>query len=249
MQGSHECYLAYFDILGFKEFISNSTEEEIDFGFERLFRDSQHSVAEHKTTSTLHGGIVPVLEDAKINCLHISDSIIFHSNTCLPDDFLRLRKVCSSFLQYSTWAQTFPMRGCIVKGFNSFSPFTLSSNNQTKFINSSLYGKALVNAYLKAEDQDWSGCFIDDSAVTEELQPHLDKLINEKKLFIYDVPFKSGNRTQYTLPIIGEFANNVKEDNLRELFNQYMNGKPLNPGAELKLKNTIHFLRFIKDKL
>ena len=55
-------------------------------------------------------------------------------------------------------------------------------------------------------------------------------------------------KIQHTLPIIGEFANNVtEEEDIKSLFKQHLGGLPLDPTVELKLQNTIDYIRFIKD--
>ncbi|MFP5043029.1 hypothetical protein [Parasediminibacterium sp. JCM 36343] len=62
---------------------------------------------------------------------------------------------------------TFPVRGCLVSSDIEFNPFNIPNNKGITFYNSSLYGQALIDAYMKAEFQDWAGCYIDRSALAK----------------------------------------------------------------------------------
>src|SRR4051812_20316792 len=118
-----ETYLAYFDILGFKDFIYNTSEEDIDLKFECLFRDSQSSCTGDILIDGPYGSLVPDLDKSKANCLHISDSVIFWTNGVSENEFHKIIDVCNDFFQSCCVHQTFPVRGCIVKGEINFNPF------------------------------------------------------------------------------------------------------------------------------
>jgi hypothetical protein len=72
---------------------------------------------------------------------------------------------------------TFAVRGAIGHGDFEFNPFQIRGHGDTRFFNSSLYGKALVDIYVKAENQDWAGCFIDDTALNV-LDPENQKIVH-----------------------------------------------------------------------
>jgi len=105
-------YIAYFDILGFKEFIENNSEVYINQKFQHIFRESQTAVSGENYID-YKGGFAPDLSKAEINCLHISDSILFWTNGTTEEDFKKIVDVCYTF--YWRCMQTiFPGRGCIV---------------------------------------------------------------------------------------------------------------------------------------
>jgi hypothetical protein len=241
-----ETYLAYFDILGFKEFMKREDEEIVQM-MNCLKRDSQAAIANQDYVKASHGGLVANLVKAEVNCLHISDSILFWTNDSTLRSFEKIFNAASYFLQACCVLRTFPVRGCIVKGQIHYSPFTFHSHNQTAFTDSSMYGNALIEAYTNAEEQNWAGCYIHESAQTE--QQYINSLIASNKLFRYPVPLKS-NKTIETLalPLYGETVSNIDVDGFKELFNQYNNGLPLNPSVIVKLDNTTAFFRFTKSK-
>ncbi len=244
-----EVFLAYFDVLGFKEFIDNSKPEIRERLMNNLMRDSQLAMTQDKTVE--HGGVlIPDLSQAKVHCLHVSDSIVFWTDGLSAENFSDI-VLCSSLFLMRCIQMTFPVRGCIVAGEISFSPFTIKNEN-SHFYNSSLYGKALIDGYLKAESQDWVGCYIDRSAISKVEEKHVDELIYSNRIVYYPVPFKDGTSSyEYALRTIPRTINNVYFKNLAksivEVFERHTNGKPLPDSVRQKLTNTIKFYDYFRQ--
>ncbi|HEY4109438.1 hypothetical protein [Puia sp.] len=247
-----ETYLAYFDILGFKEFIFNADSSTRSTLMNHLIRDSQMALSRGKTAERPGGGLMPDLSDCNIHCLHISDSIIFWTNDISTEMFKELVESSGHFLRQCMQI-TFPVRGCIVKGEIEYEPFSFKNKKESQFQNSSLYGKALTDAYLKAESQDWVGCFIDRSAASAGDEV-LTELIYEKQIVYYPVPFKGGSSSyEYALRTINKTINDVFLKNLAKsaelMFNRHMDGKPLGADVLRKLTNTVKFYDYFRANI
>lgn len=72
-----ETFIAFFDVLGFKEIINNNDLTEMKRLFGHLLRDTQTALSGEKFVQLDNSTIVPDLANQKVNCLHISDSVVF----------------------------------------------------------------------------------------------------------------------------------------------------------------------------
>ena len=248
-------YLAYFDFLGFKDFIFNNDHDYVAEKFNNLMRDSQTALSGEKYVELADGSIVPDLKNAKVNCMHISDSVMFWTNSVGTSDFLELMRVVHDH----TWRPVlfgFPLRGCVVYGDIEFHPFEITGRDGSVFLNYSMIGKALVDAYVKAESQNWAGCFIDNSAIqhfTETADPKLLEDLSpikylEKLEYIikYPVPFKGGVvKENYAIKLtrgaLNEEALKNLSESIRQNFAMY-NKSIESEDVQLKIQNTIDFL-------
>jgi hypothetical protein len=243
-------FLAFFDVLGFKEFIFNNEMQYTREMFMLLLQDSQTAVSGEKCIET-NMGMAPDLQNQKVNCLHVSDSIIFWTDSDTEDDFAELVKVCYSFY-WRSLKTTFPIRGCLVYGEIDFSPFTIDNRNGKKFYNYSLFGKGLIDGYLKAESINYAGCFIDETAIEKVSDTLVNDLIYAQKICYYKVPFKDGSSSYEHVfrPVIGEhndvsFRNSAKE--IKRLFTNHINEQKLSASVILKMNNTIDFLEYFRE--
>ncbi len=246
-----ETYIAYFDILGFKEFIENNDKEYIIEKFSDIFIDSQLAVSDEKIIED-DLGIAPDLSNAEVNCLHVSDSIIFWTKDGSEESFKQIVDVCHTFY-WRCMQRTFPIRGCLVLGSIEYQPFQIPNLNGATFDNSSLYGKGLIDAYIKAERQDWAGCYIDKSAIDSVNVQIIYNLINSNKIVYYAVPHKDGTSSyEHTIRIISSNLTNVAFSNLSKiverLFTDHMNGKPITDSVKRKMFNTTKFLEFFRTE-
>lgn len=252
-------FIAHFDILGYKEFIVNNSIEYINRCNDHIFRESQTAVSQDGAYIDVPGGIAPDVRTAEINCMHFSDTILFWTNSSTEQDFLKLVYVSYKFY-WRSMQTTFAVRGAIGHGDFEFNPFQIQGQADTRFFNSSLYGKALVDIYVKAENQDWAGCFIDDSALNA-LNQENQKIVQEQTIYnliydsiivLYPVPQKEGNKEyKHCLRLMNGPLNNVAFRNgaleIKRIFNQHMNGKPLSPSVIKKMHNTIEFLDYFRS--
>jgi hypothetical protein len=190
--------------------------------------------------------------------------ILFWTESATQEEFLKIVEVCYKFL-YTCLHASFPVRGCLVAGDIDYRPLHIVNANGKRFDNSALYGRGLIEAYEKAEAQDWAGCYVDQSVfdlkvqdehgnnTTERLIPEqtVTNLIYNYRLIYYPVPFKDGTQSyQHAFRHISQAINNVHFRNLamtyEKTFNRHMNGKEIAPSAKRKLFNTIKFLEAVR---
>lgn len=231
-----EVYLAYFDFLGFKEFIHNNEDDEIVRRMVHIFRDIELALSRGKTKpSEKHRSVViPDLSESSINSLNISDTVIFWTNECNLDLLKELIEVTNEF----NWRENkfnFPIRGCLTKGKIKFLPFQLNKSNSTIHSIQSMYGKGLVYAHEKAESQSWAGTVVDKSII-DDLGEDME-LIN-KSCVKYKVPYKNGEATEeyvFKLCIGGKIREQVEQ-----VFRQD-NKSIENDSVKAKIDNTVAF--------
>jgi hypothetical protein len=240
-------YIAFFDVLGFKEFIFNNDIDEIERIFDHLLRDSQIALSGETYKQLNPGMIVPDLKNQKINCLHISDSIIFWSNTDSIEDFNELVNVCYTFY-WRSLQSTFPLRGCLTYGEVAFRPTKISTEHNATFYNSSLIGKGLVNAYLKAESINFAGCILDESVIQKIGNFETNKLLQHGKICYYKVPYKEKEEYEHVFRPTSYYHNDTSFRNaaisIKSLFTYPSKTaiSAMSASVKLKLNNTIDFI-------
>jgi hypothetical protein len=246
-----EVYLAYFDFMGFKNFILNNDDEHIMRRMNHIFRDIQICCGTGNYTQVSPSIIVPDLSQSKINSLNISDTVLFWTNECNYNDLKELIEVAYEFNQREV-NHNFPLRGAIVKG----SIKEVSNKNESEFggLHSiqCLYGKGLVSAHDIAEAQQWAGCIVHDSIINDLLsEPGALEFI-ERLAVKYNVPFKENYFQEfYAFKLKKGKINN--EDHLRNALNAIehvfsQDNKPIDcEDVKLKIKNTQDFITFNKD--
>lgn len=239
-------------MLGFKEFIENNEKVYVERNIQHIFRESQTAISGDTFIQDGLGKIVPDLDKAEINCMHFSDSIIFWTNDTLSESFKKIVDVCYNFY-WRCMQSSFPVRGCLVFGDIEFRPFQIKSTGGATFYNSSLYGKGLIDAYLKAESQDWAGCYIDKSAIKTVEEDVIYDMIYANKVVYYPVPLKDGTQSfEHTIRIIGGSLNNVAFRNfakeIERIFTHHMNGKSITESVIRKQNNTLKFLDYFRTE-
>ena len=243
-----ETFIAFFDVLGFKEFIYNNDFEEIK-RFGHLLRDTQTAVAGEQYIQANTGYLVPDLKRQKVNCLHISDSIVFWTNSNSENDFRELVEVCYSFY-WRSLQTSFPVRGCLTYGEIDFNPLTIKGEHDSTFYNYSLIGKGLVDSYIKADSIEYAGCFVDKCAIEKVSDKLINELIYSQKLCYYKVPFKTNNSYEHVFrPVQGDhndvsFRNSAQ--GIKRLFTYHTKAKELSDSVIRKMNNTIDFLSYFR---
>ena len=246
-----ETFIAFFDVLGFKEFIYNNELPEIKQLFDHLLRDSQTAVSGEKYIQ-LNGGIVPDLKNQKVNCLHISDSIVFWTNSNTEENFIELVNVCYSFY-WRSLQTTFPLRGCLTYGEIDFNPNTFDNINGVKFYNYSLIGKGLVDAYIRSDSIEYAGCILDKLAIEKVSDKLINDLIYDQKICMYKVPFKSGMSYEHVFRPVKGNHNDVSFRNttngIKSLFTYASKTdiEKMSESVKNKMNNTIDFISFFRE--
>ncbi len=242
-------FITYFDFLGFKNFILNNDSDYIKKRIGHILRDIEFAIGQGKTTSTNYG-VIANIENSRINCLNISDTVIFWTNDNSLESFEELLKVSFEF----NWRiiYHFPIRGSLVyDDIGIISGFQENKNGGSYNVNS-IYGKGLVNSHIKAENLNFASCVIDNSAI-EKIQEfgNIEEIIGVVAIK-YDVPYKNGEikKPEYVLKyIINKTLDSVSLKNMTSQISDAFNGdnKGMNKRSKELLNNTIDFLEILKE--
>jgi hypothetical protein len=243
-----ETYLAYFDYLGFKEFIQNNAENILKKRMGHLFRDIELSLAQGKTIPVSSGVLLADLSLSRLNCLNISDTVIFWTNDCTLDSLEELLNVAYEF----NWRENgynFPVRGSVLKGRIKIVSGRDDNPVGGTYSVQCLYGKGLVDAHLKAESQNWAGTVIDSTIIEDLLKQNNFEFL--KKLAIkYHVPYKTGNtKEEYVFKIKSGMSVEALKNTLEDIERIFSSDKK-NTNSESvkqKLENTKKFIIDTKD--
>ena len=247
-----ETFIAFFDVLGFKEIINNNDLTEMNRLFGHLLRDTQTALSNEQFVKSNQSTIIPDLKTQKVNCLHVSDSIVFWTNGQTEEDFMDLVSVCHTFY-WRSLKTTFPLRGCLTFGEIEFFPSTINAISGVNFYNYSLYGKGLVDAYTKADSIEYVGCILDNLAISKVKDSTINKLIYDQKICMYKVPFKSGENYEHVFRPIKYNHNDVSFRNtvnkIKSLFT-YASKTDINnmpESVKRKMNNTIDFINYFRE--
>lgn len=193
-----ERFIAYFDIMGFKDMVYRSDHSEVlkimnfvstfvavikDLENESLKKDERDRTGDYENKVVL-----PVL---------FSDSVLFVSESNSISDVFKIISSASFFMQ-KMFMKQIPVKGALAYG-------TFTANfNTSKF-----FGRPLVDAYLLAEETYFYGALLHHS---------FDKYLSENKWLIANylvrkglVPMKSGNVTH----IFIDWRTNLRKEGLR----------------------------------
>lgn len=247
-----EVFIAYFDFLGFKEFILNNDEETLILRMGHIFRDIEFAIGQGKYQEPFEGKILADLSHSKLNTLNISDTVVFWTNDTSMKSLEELLKVAYDF----NWRENlynFPLRGSITKGKISIVDGRNKNEKGGSYGVSCLYGKGIVNAHIKAESQVWAGTVIDNSIISEFASEVEAAGFLESYAVKYKVPYKSEgiqDDEEFVLRLTKGTLNpesfkNLSAD-LERVFSQD-NKSTSHPSVQLKIKNTIDFLSTFKE--
>ncbi|MFT3979535.1 MAG: hypothetical protein QM687_03630 [Ferruginibacter sp.] len=236
-------FIGYFDYLGYKEFILNNSEEHLRRRASHILRDIEISLSQDKLKDAGPGRAVADLSSVNINCLNISDTVIFWTPNDTIDTCVELLNVCYMF-NLKQVLYNFPVRGCII--YDNFDFVTGQEYNPNGVVYSPnlMYGKGLLNAHIKSESLDWAGSVIDSSVIERVSgEKGFPKFIDEIAIE-YDVPYKGASKKEYALRLSnGELNDTAYANWIRDINRTFeMDNKIINESVERKRKNTIDFL-------
>lgn len=244
-------YVAFLDVLGFRELVKNNTHQELVEIYKRLvnfqveFYEHYHREIEKQKTEKFGEYFKPT----GLRLVNISDSILLWTKDSKENSLLELANAVK-FLMSTSISIGIPLRGAIVKG-------DIEILEKEKSM--SIIGIGLVNAYEAEGKQNWAGCSISHGIFTylwsvknvilEQESPHrfekLDSLFVET-----DIPFKDKKRKGYVI----NWAKNLElsEDQIRDSFSKYNKRKNESPEIASKvdmiIQNTIDFYNDNKIK-
>ncbi|MCX2492974.1 hypothetical protein OQX63_05790 [Pedobacter sp. PF22-3] len=242
-------FIGYFDLLGYKEFILNNETEYVKSRLGNVLAVIESCLGRGEYEEAPQG-FVADMKKSTIQCLNISDTIIFWTKDNSETSLAEFLEVCYTF----NWKMNtfeYPMRGAmvyqeieIINGANNTDAGGMYNVN-------TIYGKGLINAHLKCEGQMWAGTVIDKSLEDFILKSPSGSAILEPIAIRYIVPYKTvpvGQTEEYALRLVSSSMEDTAFKNLQadliDIFNR--DNKSMGGTAPLKLDNTLLFAELFK---
>lgn len=245
-------YIAYFDLLGFKNFILNNSHALVK---SRILKNLNADLAlsQGKTIRTANGAAMLDLSLNTVNYLNISDTVIFWTKDSTIQSLLEILEVTYSFNLHGV-LDFFPLRGTLIYGEFETLPFDYNNTLNATYRINPIFGKGLIHAHIKAENLNWAGSVIDETVVNILIDQGYDpdKFL-EKYAVKYPVPYKKApckNKPEYAFklsdrPLDKEALSNWKLSITRNFASD--NKDASSRRAKTILKNTISFLSSVKS--
>jgi hypothetical protein len=236
-------FIGYFDLMGYKQFIMNNETAETRRRLEHILRDIETSLSrgEYKDHPR---GYVADLSKSTIKCISISDTIIYWTQDDSKASLEEFLDVCFR-LNWMLNDYHFPIRGLLVYDELEMVQGTDTNDSGGMYSVNTMYGKGLIRAHLKCDDQNWAGTCVDGSVndfIQEQgLMPLLDRVAVKTM-----VPYKNAvadQQPEYALRLVtGEF-NEIAFHSLTADLKRVFEGdnKGMNARSEEMLANTIAF--------
>lgn len=231
-------FIAYFDYLGFKDFIMRNGQREQVRIMGNNLRDIENALALGKIVRQPDGGVIADLSQSTLKCVNFSDTVVIYSN---DDSLQSLKEILDVSLFYCSHCNLmfFPVRGCVYYGeFTSWNFNQPNQRNGAYHVNS-VFGNGLINAYLKAESQAWAGGVVDNTIceylsnqglnVAEYLAPFAK---------LYPIPYKD-NAQNSLVSCLKRSLGMMKQENEWAIHLVTTNGALLNNIAYTNYKNNI----------
>lgn len=245
-----EVYLAYFDFMGFKQFILNNEDEILMRRMGHIFRDIEICISRGNYHPPRGGMIFADTSKSKLNTLNISDTILFWTNDLSEESLAELLEVAYEFNQREI-SHNFPLRGSVVKGNIRIVSGKDDNKNGGSYSVQCLYGKGLVYAHDLAEKQQWAGTIIDETVISDLETFEEGRKLIEKYTLDYDVPRKKmAPRPSKVFKLRQGIANEEHLKNLLKSIDDVFaldNKGTEHPDVQEKIKNTKDFLIYTKD--
>jgi hypothetical protein len=234
-------FVAFFDVLGFKNLVEKNSHEELmdiyDFGLYESINQAE------KMTNLILGAITPSkeLESLKVKIYVISDSIIFIQENLTQRGLLYIISYCRMLIG-ATMADGIPIRGGL-----SYGPVSVGNQRGTTIV-----GMGLTNAYNIESKQNWAGGIVDRKCfdiVPKENQDLINHLINNKQNPIiteYNVPIKDGSFSKELVFDWTIYSLIKSEEDIKKSFIKH--DKKVNSSVQAKIDNTVKFYNEKKKK-
>jgi len=242
-------FLAYFDLLGYKKFIENNDESHLDYRTNHFGRNIERALAldQPDIPSKCAGAFLSDISHSTLNCLTFSDTVILWTNSNTLQDFEEILRVAYKYNNFNVLLD-FPSRGCIVYGDIWFKPFDSENQRGGRYMLNMIYGKALIDAHLRADSMSWAGCELDNSAIEYARTLGDITLLLQEFTILYNIPFKQkGGEVRLPSYAIRLFKERILitqfyEEGVKAAFTQDKKGE-IEGRTKVIFDNTIEFLR------
>jgi hypothetical protein len=241
-------FLGYFDLLGYKEFVRNNTDEEMSVTAGYILRDLELALSRNKITrNSDNSQIIADLTKSTLICFNVSDTIFLITRDDSSGSVHELIEV-AYYLNNHAAFRTMPLRGAIVYGELNFRTAWSENTEGGIYSPNLMYGRALIAAHEKAENLQWSGTVIDDSFIEKiSGDTELQKILTEFAK-LHKIPYKNPeiDVEEWALklvkyPINDESFRNLSKNIIRSFSKD---NKPIDSDSvQTKINNTISFLQ------
>jgi hypothetical protein len=252
-------FVAFLDILGFKNLVENNEHSKLLQLYNNLIIPNvqlSSALGQFKVIVNSEGKqiAVPDVSKAKISNVIISDSILCWTENSTMKSFIDLIIVVRNLLIMGFYSGL-PLRGGI-----SYGPFSLIKHAQSvganiTWMTLACVGKSIVHSYEIEEKQQWAGCIIDNALIEYYKNIYKDKLYDsslatieylvEKNILIkYNVPLKNDTTEEfYTINWPKSVKDKPTEDIIKKAFLMHKK-ETADPDVTNKIENTISFMNF-----
>jgi len=223
---SRKCFLALFDILGFKDLVKSCRLEDVYKAYKDIFSGPKQ-MKDH-VESLLEREIVTVRNYSDTFLIYTVD-INGHNQEDIDETFLALLAVCESLFCAAN-EHRLPIRGTITAG-----ELIVSSGIEI--------GTPIVDAYEKEQAQDWIGCLVTKDCLRLISEKALNDNIKDNSIVEYEIPFKNG-----TVEKVYAF-NWIKSEPFRSGDFRLLEKRKWHDWAiERKHRNTWGFIKYIQQR-
>ena len=242
-------FIGYFDLMGYKQFIMKNDTPEARRRLEHVLRDIETSLGRGEYLDTPRGYVAD-LSRSTLRSLSISDTIIFWTQDDSDASLEEFLDVCYR-LNWSLNTYNFPIKGLMTYDEMEMIQGSDRNDNGGSYSVNTMYGKGLVNAHLKCDEQNWAGTTVDaalsDCIEAKGLTPLLERVAIKTM-----VPYKRPpeNQTEeYALRLVSKPLNEQAFQNLQRDIRRVFEAdhKGLNARAAEMLNNTLLFAEKFKE--
>lgn len=231
---TNNVYVAFLDILGFKDLVERNTHEELEIIYAQFFNSVKENDELFEALSKIlqgHKGI-----NTTVQSIIISDSIVLWTKDDDINNFNML-VLAVRILIIKSFEIGIPLRGAITRG-----PLHVSTENSIQ-----IFGKSLTSAYTTESHMELSGCMIEDECMEYVLgicgeNEIFNNITSSNTIIQYLLPKKHGEvKNHYMI----NWVSPSPDSYILESFSEH--NKSINSWAvHIKIKNTSDFIGYIK---
>lgn len=242
-------YLAYFDILGYKEFLLKNDHDYLHNRVSHIIRDMEIAVGNGRYVDIGLGRVGADLSENRIHMMIYSDTILFYTPDDSPEMLPEILRVAHAF-NWNMNLHNMPIRGCLYHGELTARTGRLDNPAGAIYQVSTMYGKGIVHAHQLAESLSFAGTVIDDSVIgriqTMDMDP-VEVLHPFAKPYNIRSKIEDWNgREMYVCKIIGDDGLNAElyKNTIRDIKGVFSKDKKTvdNPRVQEILQNSLDFL-------